>query len=149
MARKFPLFKEAIVGFKVGQKVVYPGHGIGIIEEICTRDVGNGESWEFYQLRLASTNSIVMVPTANAHQVGLRPPISVEGCNRLLKMLSEDFADPPTDWKDRHKACIDRMRSGDIFEIAEVLKTLVYLNTVKPLSFREKQLLEKARFLIV
>lgn len=137
------------MAFKVGQKVVYPNHGIGIIEEICVRQVCDGESCQFYQLRLTATNSMVMVPTANAREVGLRPPISSEECQRLFKILSDDFTDPPSDWKDRYKEFLDRMRTGDIFQIAEVVKTLVYLDTIKPLSFREKRLLEKARQLII
>ncbi|HXF03908.1 MAG TPA: CarD family transcriptional regulator [Blastocatellia bacterium] len=137
------------MAFKVGQKVVYPNHGIGIIEQICVRQVLNGEECEFYQLRLVATNSVVMVPVVNARDVGLRPPISSEGCARLFKVLADDFEDPPADWKDRYKLFTDRMRTGDIFEMAEVLKTLVYLDSIKPLSFREKRLLEKARQLVV
>ncbi len=135
--------------FKVGQKVVYPNHGLGVIEAICVREVCTGQTCEFYQLRLIATNSIVMVPTATARDVGLRPPITPDGCHRLLQVLADDFEDPPMDWKGRYKEFTERMRTGDIFEIAYVLKTLVYLNTIKPLSFREKRLLEKARYLIV
>lgn len=137
------------MAFKVGQKVVYPNHGIGIIEQICVRQVLNGEECEFYQLRLVTTNSVVMVPVVNAKDVGLRPPISSEGCARLFRLLADDFEEPPADWKDRYKLFTDRMRTGDIFEVAKVLKTLVYLDSVKPLSFREKRLLEKARQLVV
>ncbi len=135
--------------FRIGQKVVYPNHGLGVIEAICIREVCMGQTSEFYQLRLLATNSIVMIPTANAREVGLRPPITPEGCHRLFQILAEDFEDPPMDWKGRYKEFTERMRTGDIFEIAHVLKTLAYLNTIKPLSFREKRLLEKARYLVV
>ncbi len=135
--------------FKIGQKVVYPNHGLGVIEAICVREVCTGQTCEFYQLRLIATNSIVMVPTATAREVGVRPPITPDGCHRLFQVLAEDFEDPPMDWKGRYKDFTERMRTGDIFEIAYVLKTLVYLNTIKPLSFRERRLLEKARYLIV
>jgi CarD family transcriptional regulator len=138
-----------MVGYKIGQKVVYPNHGIGVVEEICKHDSGNGETNLFYQMRLLATNSRVMVPVNNVIGVGLRPPISNSESDRLLKMLSDDFVEPVADWKDRHKIFLEKMQSGDIFEVAQVLKTLAYLNTVKPLSFREKRLFEKARFLVV
>lgn len=137
------------MGFKVGQKVVYPNHGIGIIEEICTREVCDGESSVFYHMRILSTNSRVMVPVNNVEEVGLRPPISLKECARLLKALADDFVEPASDWKDRYKTFLEKMQTGDIFQVAEVLKTLAYLNQIKPLSFREKRLFEKARYLIV
>jgi CarD family transcriptional regulator len=137
------------VGFKVGQKVVYPNHGVGVIEEIYMHELGNGESNTFYQMRLLATNSRVMVPVDNVQGVGLRPPISSNDCNRLLKLLADDFVEPTADWKDRYKVFLEKMQSGDIFEVADVLKTLAYLNQIKPLSFREKRLFEKARYLIV
>jgi CarD family transcriptional regulator len=137
-----------IVIFKVGQKVVYPNHGIAIIEQINNHHI-NGESSEFYLLRLQSTNSTVMVPVRNASDIGLRSPIGSKQCNELLKVLSEDLLMPEMDWKNRFKDFSDRMRSGDLFLIAEVLKTLTYLNQLKPLSFREKRMLEKARQLVI
>ncbi len=134
--------------FKIGQKVVYPNHGIAIIEQINHHQI-NGESNEFYLLRLQSTNSTVMVPVGNALDIGLRAPIANKQCNELLKVLAEDLTMPDMDWKNRFKDFSDRMRSGDLFLIAEVLKTLTYLNQLKPLSFREKRMLEKARQLII
>lgn len=137
------------MGYKVGQKLVYPNHGIGVVEQICQHDSGNGETSLFYQMRLLATNSRVMVPVNNVAGVGLRPPISNSESDRLLKVLADDFVEPAADWKDRHKIFLEKMQSGDIFEVAQVLKTLAYLNTIKPLSFREKRIFEKARFLIV
>src|SRR4030095_16705562 len=105
--------KEEGVGFKIGQKVVYPNHGIGIIEQIEARQI-NGEQNEFYLLRLSATNSLVMIPTYNADEVGLRRPIGNSQCEALLKLLAQDFSAPPTDWKDRFKEFSERMRSGDL-----------------------------------
>ena len=136
------------MGFKVGEKVVYPNHGIGIIEEIASRELGPQTS-NFYMLRLTATDSVVMVPVANATEVGLRSPIKLKDGERLLKLLSDDFAAPPADWKDRYKEFLEKMRTGDVFTVAEVLKTLSYLSLRKPLSFREKRMLERARFLVV
>jgi CarD family transcriptional regulator len=136
------------VEFKPGQKVVYPNHGIALIEQIETRDI-NGEAREFFLLRLQENSSIVMVPCSNIAGVGLRRPIAAKQCDELLKLLASDFAAPPTDWKDRFREFSDRMRGGDIFLIAEVLKTLTWLNQIKPLSFREKRMLERARYLVI
>jgi len=134
--------------FKVGQKVVYPSQGIGIVEQIESRQI-NGEPQEFYLLRLHTNNSLVMIPTRNADEVGLRRPITRSECDELLTALAGDFAAPAKDWKDRFKEFSEAMRSGDPFAVAEMLKTLTYLNQIKPLSFREKQMLERARQLIV
>jgi CarD family transcriptional regulator len=137
-----------VVGFKVGQKVVYPNHGIGTIERIEQKQIG-ASNLPFYTLRLASTNSIVLVPVANAGEVGLRSPITSGECEMLIKHLSDDFRGAANDWKDRFKEFSDKMRTGDVFEVADVLKNLTYLSHSKPLSFREQRMLERARYLVV
>ncbi len=134
--------------FKIGQKVVYPTQGIAIVEQIETRQI-NGEEQLFYLLRLHANNSMVMVPIRNAEEVGLRTLIAKRRCEELLTVLADDFHSPPTAWKDRFKEFSEAMRHGDLFAIAEVLKTLTYLNRQKPLSFREKQMLERAQYLVV
>ena len=137
-----------MVGFKVGQKVVYPNHGIGTIVQIEQKQIG-ATALPFYTLRLAATNSLVLVPVSNAAEVGLRSPISSGECEVLFKALADDFKSPANDWKDRFKDFSDKMRSGDIFEVANVLKHLTYLSHLKPLSFREQRMVERARYLVV
>jgi CarD family transcriptional regulator len=136
------------VGFKVGQKVVYPNHGIGTIEQIEQKQIGTN-SLPFYTLRLAATNSVVLVPVANASEVGLRSPITSSECEMLVKHLSDDFANASHDWKDRFKEFSEKMRTGDIFSVADVLKGLTYLSHLKPLSFREQRMLERSRYLVI
>ena len=136
------------MSFKVGQKVVYPNHGIGTIERIEEKQIG-ASNLPFYTLRLAQTNSVVLVPVANAGEVGLRSPISSGECEMLLKHLSDDFRGAANDWKDRFKEFSEKMRTGDIFEVADVLKNLTYLSHSKPLSFREQRMLERARYLVI
>ena len=136
------------MNFKIGEKVVYPNHGIGVIEKITTTEIAGTQN-SFYLLRLKATESTVMVPIANAVDIGLRAPINNSQCDRLLKALSADFTNPPIDWKDRYKEFLERMKTGDIFHVAEVLKTLTYLSLSKPLSFREKRMLERARYLVI
>lgn len=136
------------MSFKVGEKVVYPNHGIGVIERITTTEISGAQN-SFYLLRLKATESTVMVPIANASEIGLRSPINTTQCDRLLKALSADFSNPPLDWKDRYKEFLEKMKTGDIFHVAEVLKNLTYLSLAKPLSFREKRMLERARYLVI
>jgi len=136
------------VGFKVGQKVVYPNHGIGTIEQIEQKQIG-AVALPFYTLRLAATNSLVLVPVSNASEVGLRRPITSVECETLFKTLAADFLTPPNDWKDRFKDFSEKMRTGNVFEVAEVLKHLNYLSLNKPLSFREQRMLERSRYLVV
>src|SRR3954471_12918295 len=137
-----------MVGFKVGQKVVYPNHGIGTIEQIEQKQIGS-TLLPFYTLRLAANNSVVLVPVTNASEVGLRSLISSGECDMLFKALADDFTSPANDWKDRFKEFSEKMRTGDIFEVANVLKHLTYLSNIKPLSFREQRMLERSRYLVV
>jgi CarD family transcriptional regulator len=137
-----------VVGFRIGQKVVYPNHGIGTIEQIEQKQIG-AALLPFYTLRLAANNSLVLVPVPNATEVGLRAPITSGECEMLLKALADDFSSPANDWKDRFKEFSEKMRTGDIFEVADVLKHLTYLSHSKPLSFREQRMLERSRYLVI
>jgi CarD family transcriptional regulator len=134
--------------FEIGDKVVYPNHGVGIIEKISNRLVA-GKFERFYLLRICSNDILVMVPTANAGDVGLRKIIEKKDVNQLLTYLASDKFFTQRDWKDRFKENSERMRSGSIFHVAEVFKNLVHLSRVKPLSFREKRMLDRARFLLI
>ena len=136
------------MAFKIGQKVVYPNHGIGTIEQIEQKQIGTNVL-PFYTLRLAATNSVVLVPVANAGEVGLRSPITSGECEMLLKTLEDDFPPAAHDWKDRFKDFTEKMRTGDIFEVAAVLKNLTFLSHSKPLSFREQRMLDRARYLVI
>lgn len=134
--------------FRIGEKVVYPNHGVGIIEEVTSKSV-NGVPEEFYMLRIHSNASLVMVPTANVKSVGLRRIIKKADVDGLFKVLAGDFFEPESDWKGRYKDHSEKMRTGSIFQVAEVLRNLVYLSYKKSLSFREKRMLDRAKQLIV
>lgn len=134
--------------FDIGDQVVYPNHGVGLIEKISNRLVqGNFE--KFYLLRICSNDILVMVPTANAADVGLRRTIKNKEVSKLLSYLADGKFCSQRDWKDRFKENSEKMRSGSIYHVAEVYKNLVYLNRIKPLSFREKRMQDRARFLLV
>ena len=134
--------------FRIGEKVVYPNHGIGIIEEVGSKSV-NGSSEEFYMLRIHANSSLVMVPTANVKSVGLRRIIKKSEVDGIFNLLKEDFFEPEADWKGRFKDHSEKMRTGSIFHVAEVLKNLVYLSYRKSLSFREKRMMDRAKQLII
>ncbi len=134
--------------FEIGDQVVYPNHGVGIIEKISNRLV-QGQFQRFYLLRICSNDILVMVPTANATEVGLRRTIDSKNVSKLFSFLANDEFFSHRDWKDRFKENSEKMRSGSILHVAEVYKNLVYLNKIKPLSFREKRMQDRAQFLLV
>ncbi|MCZ6777449.1 MAG: CarD family transcriptional regulator [Acidobacteria bacterium] len=136
------------MAFKVGDKVVYPNHGIGVIEDIAMRAENGGDS-AFYCLRIYSNKSTVMVPTANTDQVGLRKVVSKKQLDRVFRILRSSDMTVASDWKGRYQENSDRMRTGSIEEVAQVLKNLALLSQSKSLSYRERKMLDKARYLVV
>jgi CarD family transcriptional regulator len=134
--------------FKLGEKVVYPNHGVGVIEQISYGYL-NGRSERCYLLRIVSSGLKVMVPQSNAENVGLRCVIRTSQANEVLSYLEKGRSASHHDWKHRFKENSDRMRTGSLMEVAAVLKGLVALSRSKPLSFREKKMLERAKYLLV
>ena len=134
--------------YKIGDKVVYPNHGVGIIEQI-NFGVMNGRTEKYYMLKIYSSGLKVMVPATNAISVGLRPVIRNGETLKVLGFLEKGKPNSHHDWKHRFKENSERMRTGALIEVAAVLKSLVSLSRTKPLSFREKKMLERAKFLLV
>jgi CarD family transcriptional regulator len=137
-----------LMDFKLGEKVVYPNHGVGLIEQISYGYV-DGKSERFYMLRILSSGLKVMVPQANTESVGLRPIIRSTQAGAVISYLEKGRSASHHDWKHRFKENSDRMRTGSLMEVAAVLKGLVALSRTKPLSFREKKMLERAKYLLV
>ena len=134
--------------FQVGEKVIYPNHGIGIVESIQTRPIPGGKI-SLYQLRILSNDSRVWVPQQNADGVGLRHVITASDVRRIYNLLADGNIDQHPNWKGRFKENSDKMRTGSLYEVAVVLKGLTYLSRKKALSFREKRMLDRAKFLII
>ena len=134
--------------FKVGDKVVYPNHGVGVIEEVEKKSIG-GSTSSFYRLRLLSTDSMVMVPVQNTSTVGLRKILTKHQYSRVFKLLKDGEVATYDDWKGRFQANSEKMRTGDVMAVGEVLKSLTRLADVKPLSYRERKMLDRARFLLI
>jgi CarD family transcriptional regulator len=134
--------------FKVGERVVYPNHGVGVIEQITHNNL-NGRAEEFYLVRILSNGLRVTVPCLNADCVGLRRTIKPGEVPRVLRRLKNGKIENHRDWKSRFKLNSEKMRTGSLYDVAEVLKNLVELSQNKVLSFREKKMLERARQLLV
>jgi CarD family transcriptional regulator len=134
--------------FHIGDKVVYPNHGVGIIEQISSRTFGATVE-KFYLLKIKSSSLKVMVPFHNVGTVGLRRVVKNGEIQKILDFLTDGECDNNADWKYRFKENSERMRTGSLLEVAAVLKGLLLLNQSKPLSFREKKMLERARYLLV
>jgi CarD family transcriptional regulator len=136
------------VDFQVGQKVIYPNHGIGVVESIQTRPTPTGKI-SLYKLRILANDSRVWVPQQNADGVGLRHVITTSDARKIFNILGDGTIDQHPNWKGRFKENSDKMRTGSIYEVAIVLKGLTFLSRKKALSFREKRMLDRAKFLIV
>lgn len=134
--------------FQVGEKVVYPNHGVGTIENISSRSFGT-QAEKFYLLRLSYNSLTVMVPFSHVDQVGLRKVTKNGEITKVLNYLAGGESKSCHDWKDRFKENSAKMQSGSLLEIAEVLKCLAKLQSAKPLSFREKKMLDRARVMLV
>lgn len=134
--------------FQVGEKVVYPNHGVGTVENISSRSFGTQQE-RFYLLRLAANSMTVMVPFSHVGDLGLRKVTKCSEITRVLNYLAAGRPCCPQDWKDRFKENSERMKGGSLLEIAEVFKALVIIQASKPLSFREKKMLERARSMLI
>lgn len=134
--------------FRIGDKVVYPNHGVGTIEQISSRH-NSGNSEQFYMLRINSNSLTVLVPFHNVENVGLRKIVKQAEVSRILSYLADGDCRAHSDWKWRFKENSEKMRTGSLLQVAEVMKSLLKLSRTKPLSFREKKMLDRARYLLV
>ena len=134
--------------FAIGDKVVYPNHGVGIIEQISSRTIGS-QVERFYLLKIKASSLKVMVPFHNVDSVGLRRVVRNGEVQKVLDFLTDGKCENHADWKYRFKENSDKMRTGTLIDVAVVLKGLLLLAQDKPLSFREKKMLERARYLLV
>jgi CarD family transcriptional regulator len=136
------------VTFQVGDKVIYPNHGLGVVQGIETKTI-LGTTCGFYHLRMVANDTTVLVPLDNVDGVGLRRAVSDDEIERLFNLLGDGKIDNHQNWKGRFKDNSDRMRTGSIYDVVEVLKSLTFLARSKNLSFREKRMLDRAKFLVI
>jgi len=136
------------VRFKVGDKVVYPSQGVSVVEEI-SKEVLAGTEMKCYHLRLAGSDSKVMVPVDNSERVGLRPLSEKKQVKKVMRRLKAAEGENAEDWKDRYRANLERIKTGDLDEIVDVLLCLAEVAGRKTLSFRERKMYDHARQLLV
>jgi CarD family transcriptional regulator len=135
--------------FKVGDKAVYPAQGVAEVISIEEKDIA-GNRLKFYVLRILDTNRKIMVPVNNAKSVGLRKPISEEEIEEIFAILRErTIAFDNQTWNRRYRGFMDKIKTGSVFDVAEVMRDLYRLKAEKSLSFGERRMLETARALIV
>jgi len=137
-----------LLEFEVGDKVIYPNHGLGMVDRIEEKTI-LGTTCRFYSLSMVSSGTTVLVPLDNVAGVGLRPAISDTEVRELFLRLGNGKIDNHQNWKGRFKDNSDKMRTGSIRDVIDVLKSLNYLSKSKSLSFREKRMLDRAKFLVV
>ena len=135
--------------FQVGDKAVYPAQGVAEVISIDEKDIA-GQRQQFYVLRILDTDRKIMVPVNNAKSVGLRPPISERQIREIFAILKErTFAFDNQTWNRRYRGFMDKIKTGSVFDVAEVMRDLYRLKAEKSLSFGERRMLETARTLIV
>ena len=134
--------------FHVGEKIVYPNHGVATIENVSTRAFA-GHYERFYLLRLTYNSLTVMVPFSHVEELRLRRVTRNGEVARVIEFLSEGRCRRHADWKDRFKENTEKMRDGSLLAVAEVMKSLLILQSQKPLSFREKKMLDRSRHMLI
>jgi CarD family transcriptional regulator len=135
--------------FEIGDKAVYPGHGVGVIEKIENREI-SGSNKSFYVLKILDNGMTIMIPTDHVNMVGLRQIISEIQVPKVFEILREkDVSTYNQTWNRRYREYMEKINTGSIFEIAEVLRDLYVLKSEKELSFGERKILDTAKNLLV
>jgi CarD family transcriptional regulator len=135
--------------FKPGDKAVYPAHGVGEVKAVEIREI-SGNKQTFYILRILDNGMTIMVPTNNIKAVGLREIIDEDQVDEVYEILRErDITVDNQTWNRRYREYMDKIKSGSVYEIAEVLRDLSMLKFEKELSFGERKMLDTARSLLV
>lgn len=135
--------------FKVGDIAVYPAHGAGVIESIEDKEISGAEN-TFYMLRILNNDMMIMIPIKNADAVGLREVISTEDVPKIYKILKErEVTIELQAWNRRYREYMEKIKTGSVFEVAQVFRDLFLLKMAKDLSYGERRILDMARSLLV
>lgn len=128
---------------------MYPAHGVGVIEKIETQEI-SGCQMDFYVMRILDNNMIIMIPTKNVNNVGLREIIDQAEVRKLYSILEKrDISVDNQTWNRRYREYMEKIKTGSVFEVAEVYRDLLMLKLEKDLSFGERKMLDTARTLLV
>ncbi|MBT7696801.1 MAG: CarD family transcriptional regulator [Desulfobacterales bacterium] len=155
MAEKAIKNKDSVEGqeqktFNPGDLAVYPAHGVGIIESIESREIG-GEKMNFYIMKIIENNMVIMIPTKNVTSVGLRSVINKKDIKKVYGVIqkeNDNSLDNQT-WNRRHREYMEKIKTGSLYDVAEVFRDLFTLKFSKDLSFGERKLFDTAQGLLL
>lgn len=134
--------------FQIGDKVVHPMHGAGIVDSIVQKKV-NGVMRDYYVLKLPVRAMVVMVPTQNCEEIGVRPIVDKEQADRVLAAIPDIQVEMTQNWNRRYRENMERLKSGDLFEVARVVKGLMLRAVDKGLSTGERKMLHSAKQILI
>ncbi len=135
--------------FSIGDLAVYPAHGVGVIEKIESQEI-SGCCQDFYVMRILENDMKIMIPTKNVDNVGLREIIGKNEVPKLYSILKKrDVIVDNQTWNRRYREYMEKIKTGSVYEVAEVYRDLLMLKTEKELSFGERKMLDTARSLLV
>jgi CarD family transcriptional regulator len=134
--------------FEVGETVVYPHHGAAEIIEVSEKKI-RGEKQKYLKLKVAQGDLIIQVPAANVEMVGVRDVIDRKGVKQVFDVLRAEFVEEPTNWSRRYKANLEKLASGDVVKVSEVVRDLWRRDQDRGLSAGEKRMLAKARQILI
>jgi len=135
--------------FKLGDLAVYPAHGVGKIESIETKSIG-GQKQDFYVMRILDNGMKIMIPVQNAESVGLRELLEADEIARVYEILrTREISVNGGTWNRRYREYMEKIKTGSVFELAQVLRDLTVLKGDKELSFGERKMLDTARSLLL
>jgi len=137
-----------VLTFNIGDKVVYPMHGAGVIESIEEKEV-LGEKHRYYIMKLPIGEMKVMIPMDNVGDIGLRQIIDDEGVQKVYHILRGEVSKMSQNWNRRYRANMEKIKSGDIYEVAEVVRNLAIRDKEKGLSTGERKMLDNARQILI
>ena len=134
--------------FQIGDKVVHPMHGAGIVDSIVQKKV-NGVMREYYVLKLPVRAMVGMVPTETCEEIGVRPIVDREPADRVLAAIPDIQVEMTQNWNRRYRENMERIKSGDLFEVARVVKGLMLRDVQKGLSTGERKMLHSAKQILI
>ena len=134
--------------FQIGDKVVHPIHGAGIVESIVQKEV-NGVTREYYILKLPVRSMVVMVPTEHSGEIGVRPVVGSAEADLILASISQLPVEAVSSWNRRYRMNMERMKSGNLFEVARVVKSLTLRENDRGLSTGERKMLHAAKQILI
>lgn len=134
--------------FQVGDKIVHPMHGAGVVDSIVEKKV-NGVTRQYYIMKLPMGSMLVMIPTENCKEIGVRPVVDREKADQVIAAIPGIEVDMEPNWNRRYRENMDRLKSGDLLEVARVVKSLVLRDTKRGLSTGERKMLHSAKQILI